>query len=139
MAPPLRALPSAESTDTFIVRHPELIRPSAAIYASFASEDAAWRERNARPVSRSFASNRRIATVPWHPSPRQSLDNAVYAAMQRQHFDDAIGLLSTWVSHNPGDRVELLKLARLLDQTGRVDESAERYRQLLALEHSRAR
>ena len=139
MAPPLRALPAGESTDTFVVLHPELIRPSAAVYAGFASEDAEWRLHNAAPVTHTFAANGTVAAAPWRPSPRQVLDDAVYAAMQRQRLDDAIALLSTWVARHPGDRVELLKLARLLSQAGRVDESAQRYRQLLTLEHSRAR
>lgn len=129
MAPPARAFPLAESTDSFAVRHPELIRPSAAAYAQFAAEDAAWRARYASAPGPATESAGQI----WRPSPRQELDDRVYTLMQAGRLNEAIDLLTEWVDRHPTDRVELLKLARLLNQAGRSEEALPRYRQLLAL------
>lgn len=134
MAPPMRAFPLAESGDSFAVRDPELIRPSEAVHARFAAEDAAWREQ--------YASAPRVATGsstgrPWRPSARQVLDDRVYELMRSGRLNEAIDLLTEWVDRHPADRVELLKLARLLNQAGRSEEALPRYRQLLALDNGR--
>ena len=134
MAPPMRAFPVAESTDSFAVRHPELIRPNEKAYARFAAEDAAWR---ARPASPPRAATESSTGQIWRPSPRQELDDRVYALMQAGRLNEAIDLLTEWVDRHPTDRVELLKLARLLNQAGRSEEALPRYRQLLALDNGR--
>lgn len=134
MAPPVRAVPLSESTDSFAVRHPELIRPSASVYGRFASEDAAWRAEHARPPR---AMEGTAAGGVWRPSARQVLDDRVYELMKAGRLDEAIDLLTAWVDRNPTDREELLKLARLLNQAGRSEEALPRYRQLLALEEGR--
>ena len=134
MAPPMRAFPLAESADTFAVRDPELIRPSEAVLARFAAEDARWRAQYARPprpVSESSTGQL------WRPSPRQVLDDRVYELMKAGRLNEAIDLLTEWVDRHPTDRVELLKLARLLNQAGRSEEALPRYRQLLALDDGR--
>jgi tetratricopeptide (TPR) repeat protein len=139
MAPPARAFPVAASADSFAVRDPEYIRPDSATYARFAAADAAWRRKYAsasalRDESGQIeeSSEGRI----WRPSPRQALDDAVFELYKAGRFDDAIAELTNWVQRHPGDRDELLKLARLLNQAGHGDESIARYRQLLALESS---
>lgn len=134
MAPPMRAFPLAESADSFAVRHPELIRPSEAVHARFAAEDAAWRAEYARPPRPSTAS---ASGGLWRPSPRQRLDDRVYELMQAGRLNEAIDLLTGWVERHPTDRAELLKLARLLNQAGRSEEALPRYRQLLALDNGR--
>jgi len=142
MAPPARAFPLTTSVDSFAVRDPEYISPDSATYARFAVADAAWRRKYAsdRPLERGAgrieaSSNGRI----WHPSPRQALDDSVYKLYKAHRFDDAITALTSWVDRHPRDRDELLKLARLLNEAGRGDQSIDRYRQLLALETSRTR
>lgn len=134
MAPPVRAYPVAESTDSFAVRHPELIRPDETVYAQFAAEDEAWRARYASPPRPATESS---AGQLWRPSARQLLDDRVYALMQGGRLNEAIDLLAEWVDRHPADRVELLKLARLLNQAGRSEEALSRYRQLLALDSGR--
>lgn len=127
MAPPLRAFPLGRSADSFAVRNPELIRPTEAAYARFASEDAEWRAQYASPPEEPAADR------PWTPSPRQALNDRVYRLSQAGRLDQAIELLTAWVERNPGDREQLLKLARLLNQAGRSEEAIPRYRQVLAL------
>ena len=142
MIPPARALPVTASADSFLVRDPQYIRPDSATYARFAVSDAAWRLKYASPRAGGnedgnieSSSEGRI----WRPSARQQLDDAVFKFYQAGQFDEAIAALTKWVDGHPGDRDELLKLARLLNQAGHGDESIARYRQLLALETSRRR
>ena len=136
MAPPVRAFPLAESADTFAVRDPQFIRPDSATYARFAAADADWRRRYAAPGALRDPSGRTTGTSNgslWHPSARQALDTRVYSLSRTGRLDDAITALTRWVDSHPRDSDELLKLARLLNQAGRGDESVVRYRQLLAL------
>ena len=136
MAPPMRAFPLSESTDSFVVRDPQFIRPDSATYARFAAADADWRRRYAAPGALRDASSRAIGAskrLPWHPSARQALDAQVYSLSRTGRLDDAIATLTSWVDRHPRDSDELLKLARLLNEAGRNDESVVRYRQLLAL------
>jgi Flp pilus assembly protein TadD len=131
MAPPVREFAPGESTQSFAVRHPELIRPSAADFAAGAAEDAAWRARYAATPGTSTGT---AAGGLWRPSPRQRLDDSVYALMRSDRLNEAIDLLVAWVEQHPTDREELLKLARLLNQAGRSEEALPRYRQILALD-----
>jgi hypothetical protein len=141
MKPPMRAFPLQESTDSFAVRAPEFIRPDSATYAPFATADAQWRARYASPVLYREAAGRVTASSEgglWRPSARQLVDDRVYALSKAGRLDSAITVLTEWVNRNPRDRVELLKLARLLNQAGRGNDSVVRYRQLLALETTRS-
>jgi hypothetical protein len=142
MAPPMRAFPLSESTDSFTVRNPEFIRPDSATYAQFAVADAEWRRRYAAPRALADARGHVVLTSGgslWRPSPRQVVDDQVYAFQKANRLDSAIAVLTAWVDRHPADRDELLKLARLLNQAGRGDASVARYRQLLALETARGR
>lgn len=136
MAPPVRAFPLSESTDSFAVRDPQFIRPDSTTYARFAASDADWRRRYAAPRALRDASRRTAGASNgslWRPSARQALDAQVYALARVGRLDDAITTLTKWVDRHPRDSDELLKLARLLNQAGRNDESVVRYRQLLPL------
>ncbi len=106
-----------------------MIAPSLADYARFADDDRAWREKHARAVS---ASEWR-ARGDGRPTPRQLMQDRVYRASRAGNSGAAIRELERWVGTNPRDRDALLSLARLLNETGRRDESLERYRQILAL------
>ncbi|MFL5561891.1 MAG: hypothetical protein ACJ79K_10485 [Gemmatimonadaceae bacterium] len=142
MAPPARAFPTTTSADSFAVRDPEYISPDSATYARFAASDAAWRRKYASDRTLPGQTGQIEASSEgriWRPSPRQVLDDSVFKLYKARRFDDAIAALNRWVDHHPGDRDELLKLARLLNQAGHGDESIARYRQLLALETSRSR
>ena len=118
----------AQETPT-IADAPALIAPSAADYARFAAEDRAWREKHARPVS---VSEYR-ARGDGRPTPRQLMDDRVYRATHRGDRDGAIRELERWVDAHPRDKDALLSLARLLNETGRRDDSLARYRQIIAL------
>ena len=107
-----------------------LIAPPLADYARFAAEDRAWREKNARPVSASEWRSRGDG----RPTPRQQMQDRVYRASRSGNAQLAVQELERWVSANPRDRDALLSLARLLNESGRRDESLRRYRQILALE-----
>jgi tetratricopeptide (TPR) repeat protein len=142
MAPPARAFPLTASADSFTVRDPQYIRPDSATYAQFAVADAEWRRRYAAPRALRDGAGRTESSSEgrlWHPSPRQSLDDAVFKLYRAGRFTDAIAALTSWVNRHPNDRDELLKLARLLNEAGHGDESIARYRQLLALETSSRR
>jgi tetratricopeptide (TPR) repeat protein len=106
-------------------------RPPAepASYAALAAADAAWRRENARPYTlaelRARGDGRR--------SPRQAMQDRVYAATRQGNGGRAISELERWVASHPSDSDALLWLARLLNQSGRSQESIKRYRQALAL------
>ena len=140
MAPPVRAFPLIESANSFAVHDPQFIQPDSATYAPFAAADAEWRRRYANPAAlrdpAAFVTTTSGGSF-WHPSPQQALDDEVYALQKAGQLDSAITVLGGWVDTHPRDRVELLKLARLLNQAGQSDASVTRYRQLLALEPSR--
>lgn len=107
-----------------------LIRPHPAEYESFARDDAAWRAVNAREYTlaelRARGDGRR--------SPREALQDRVYAHVRDGRRGEAIRELERWVAERPRDEEALLWLARLLGEAGRADEAAARYRALLALE-----
>jgi Flp pilus assembly protein TadD len=106
-----------------------LIAPSAADYARFASEDKAWREKYARPVS----AEEWRARGDGRPSPRQVMEDKVFRATRAGDRSGAIRELERWVTAHPRDKDGLLSLARLLNEAGRRDESLKRYRQILDL------
>ena len=140
MAPPVRAFPLIESADSFAVHDPQFIQPDSATYAQFDAADAEWRRRYANPAALRDTAVYVTTTSGgglWRPSARQALDDQVYALQKTGKLDPAIAVLGGWVDRHPGDRAELLKLARLLNQAGHGDASVTRYRQLLSLETSR--
>jgi hypothetical protein len=120
-------LPAREAPT--IADAPALIAPSASDYARFASEDRAWREKYARPVS---VSEYR-ARGDGRPTPRQLMEDRVFKATRGGDRSSAIRELERWTSAHPRDRDALLSLARLLNEAGRRDDSLARYRQIIAL------
>lgn len=102
----------------------------APTYAQLAAEDESWRQLNARQYTlaelRVRGDGRR--------TPRQVMQDRVYAATRRGDRAGAIVELERWVGSHRSDGDALLWLARLLNETGRSKESVRRYRQALALE-----
>jgi hypothetical protein len=105
------------------------VAPGPDEYARYRSEDAAWRERNARQFTlselRARGDGRRTA--------KDSLQDRVYEYTSRGDRARAIAELERWVVRNPGDEQALLSLARLLNETGRNADAISRYRELLVL------
>lgn len=93
------------------------------------STDDVWRAENARYYSlaeiRARGDGRR--------TPRQQLQDRVFARTRAGERGLAIRELERWVRSNPRDVDALLWLARLLNETGRRDESVRRYRQALGV------
>lgn len=121
-AMPARETPTLADAST-------LIAPAAADYAHFASEDKAWREKYARPVSTSEYR----ARGDGRPTPRQGMEDRVFRATRRGDRGGAIRELERWTGAHPRDKDALLSLARLLNEAGRRDDSLARYREILAL------
>jgi tetratricopeptide (TPR) repeat protein len=105
------------------------IAPSPNDYRQFTAEDAAWRRKNARPLT---AAEYR-ARGDWRTPERQALDDRVFALTKRGENARAIAELERWVATHPRDAEALLDLARLTNQVGRNDESIRWYREVLAL------
>lgn len=107
-------------------------RPLPAFDDVFAADEA-WRRASARPYSlaelRARGDGRR--------SPREQMQDRVYARTRAGARASAIVELERWVSANPRDADALLWLARLLNESGRSGESVRRYRQALAIESGR--
>ena len=106
-----------------------LVAPTPADYARFAAEDRAWRERHARPWTlaelRARGDGRR--------TPRQLMQDRVFAHTKAGRRDDAIRELERWVGANPRDADAILWLARQLNEAGRTNDALARYRQVLKL------
>ncbi len=98
-------------------------------YADVFADDAAWRAENARYYSlaevRARGDGRR--------TPRQQMQDRVFARSKAGDRGAAIRELERWVRANPRDGDALLWLARLLNESGRRDESVRRYRQALGV------
>lgn len=113
-----------------IVKVPLISVPTRADYEQYSAADQAWRERNARQYSiaelRARGDGRR--------STRQLLDDRVHMLTRRGDKAAAVRELERWVSSHPRDKEALLRLARLLRESGRTDASVARYRQLLSLQ-----
>ena len=103
--------------------------------ARYAAEDSAWRATHARPITLAELRARGDGTR----SPRQALQDRVYAHSRRGEQGRAITELERWMRSNPADREALLWLARLLAKEGRTEEAVRRYREVIALEERRAR
>lgn len=91
--------------------------------------DEAWRAANAKPYTlaelRARGDGRR--------TPRQQMQDRVFASTRAGNSSAAIRELERWVRSNPRDADALLWLARLLNESGRSGESVRRYRQALSL------
>ena len=102
-------------------------------FDSLHAADEAWRQEHARQYSlaelRARGDGRR--------TPRQQMQDRVYAHSRVGNRGNAIRELERWVQSNPRDADALLWLARLLNDAGRSGESVRRYRQALALEGRR--
>jgi Flp pilus assembly protein TadD len=98
-------------------------------YAVHEAADAAWRRQYARPYTLSELRARGDGTR----SPREALQDRVYAHTRRGQDARAIAELERWVARHPNDERALLTLARLLNENGRNNDAIVRYRQLLAI------
>lgn len=114
------------------VKLPPRSIPTAADYRRYEEADRAWRVKNAREYS--LAELR--ARGDGKRSPRQALDDRVFAFVRRGEQSRAIAELERWVEQHPRDRSAILALARMLRETGRADAAVARYRQLLALDRN---
>lgn len=99
-------------------------------YAQLAALDDAWRKENARHYTLSELR----ARGDGRRTPRQALQDRVYAHARRGDRGAAIRELERWVASHRNDGDALLWLARLLNEAERKNESVQRYRQALALE-----
>ncbi|MDB4908574.1 MAG: hypothetical protein JWO05_3358 [Gemmatimonadetes bacterium] len=120
-----------ESSDSFAVRDPSLIRPTATDYAAFAAQDAAWRAKWARPYHW-----QQEASGIWAPSAEMLLRDRVYRLVQAGRPDEAIPLLESWLTNHPGALDLTTDLARMHASLNHVDDAARWYR--LALERPMA-
>lgn len=109
-----------------------LVAPTAADYARYAAEDRDWREQHARPWTlaelRARGDGRR--------TPRQLMQDRVFAHTKAGRREEAIRELERWVSANPRDADAILWLARQLNEAGRTNDALARYRQVLKLKES---
>ena len=123
---------AAESSDTFTVTNPELIRPSREAYRRFRTEDSTWRATFARPVSLSEMLSSG-ATGSWRPSPYQQMRDDVFKLGEEGQIAEAAKLLEAWLAKNPEDREEMIDLARLYAQMNRNEDAARWYLEALEL------
>jgi len=107
----------------------DLPRMTRVSFADVQAADAAWRLANAREYSlaelRKRGDGRRTA--------REAMQDRVFSAQRTGNRGRAITELERWVRANPRDADALLSLARLLNESGRSEESVKRYRQVLAV------
>ena len=98
-------------------------------FADIVTTDEAWRTEHARQYSlaelRARGDGRR--------TPRQQMQDRVFASSRAGNRAAAIRELERWVRSNPRDADALLWLARLLNESGRSAESVRRYRQALTV------
>jgi tetratricopeptide (TPR) repeat protein len=111
------------------------VAPSTADYDRYAAVDKAWRDRHARL----YSARELRARGDGRRTPRQAMQDRVFAEMRRGSSARAISELERWVRANPRDEQTLLTLARLLNESGRTDDALARYRQILALQGRRPR
>jgi Flp pilus assembly protein TadD len=110
------------------------IAPKAAAamptYAQLAAADERWRMENARQYTLSELRVRGDG----RRTPRQAMQDRVYAHTRTGDRAGAIRELERWVESHHTDGDALLWLARLLNEAGRSKDSVKRYRQALAVE-----
>jgi hypothetical protein len=105
------------------------VSPTAADYARYADADRQWRAKHAR----SYTIAQLRARGDGKRTPRDSVQDRVYAFVRHHQRPLAIAELERWVRAHPTDADLLLSLARLLSEDGRSDAAVVRYRQILAL------
>ena len=102
-------------------------------FADVFAADEAWRRAHARQYTlaelRARGDGRR--------TPRQQMQDQVFASTRAGNRAAAIRALERWVRSNPRDADALLWLARLLNESGRSTESVRRYRQALGVVNGR--
>ena len=95
--------------------------------------DEGWRREHAKQYSlaelRARGDGRR--------TPRQQMQDRVFASARAGDRSAAIRELERWVRSNPRDADALLWLARLLNESGRSAESVRRYQQALGAVNGR--
>ena len=112
-----------ESSDSFAVRDPRLIRPSPTDYVAFAAQDSAWRAKWARPYHWQQESS-----GIWAPSAEMLLRDRVFRLVQSGHAAEAIPLLESWLTNHPGALDLTTDLARMHASLNHVDDAARWYR-----------
>lgn len=103
---------------------------SEADYAAIVAADEAWRQRNAK----AYSLNELRVRGDGKRTPRQAMQDRVFALTRAGDRAQAIVVLERWVSAHPRDGDALVWLARLLNEAGRSKESVKRYRQALEVE-----
>lgn len=103
--------------------------PVPPTFAEVFAADEAWRRENARQYTVAELK----ARGDGRRTPRQQMQDRVYASARAGNRPGAIRELERWVGSNPRDADALLWLARLLNESGRSAESVRRYRQALAI------
>lgn len=97
-------------------------------FAQASASDSAWRAEHATYYTlaelRVRGDGRR--------SPRQAMQDRVFAYSRKGQRAQAIAELERWVGSNRGDTDALIWLARLLQEAGRTAESVRRYREALS-------
>lgn len=125
MSAPASDGPTAWIEDTTISARTATTPSYAQLYAA----DSIWRAQFAQHYTlaelRARGDGRR--------SPREQMQDRVFAHSRAGARGEAIAELDRWVARNPRDADALLWLARLLNEAGRTDASVRRYRQALAV------
>lgn len=94
-----------------------------------AAHDSAWR----REFARHYTLAELRARGDGRRTPRQQMQDRVFAHTRAGNRGAAIREVEAWVRANPRDADALLWLARMLNEAGRSGESVRRYRQALAV------
>ena len=122
------ALPTADTLPTRRVFTP--VTPTAADYARYSASDETWRAEHARQ----YTLDELRARGDGKRTPRDSVEDRVFAYMRTNQRTRAIAELERWVAAHPRDQDMLLSLARLLGEDGKSEEAVRRYRQILSLQ-----
>ena len=103
--------------------------PAPPDFSAVVVEDTAWQ--------REFAPRYSLAELrargDGRRTPRQQMQDRVYAQTRAGNRGAGIRELERWVRSNPRDADALLWLARMLSDAGRSRESVQRYRQALSV------
>lgn len=120
---PARAWPA----DTLVLPDTATVRSTD--FGAIAAADERWRRENAK----SYTLDELRVRGDGRRTPRQAMEDRVFALSRRGDRAAAIAELERWVAAHPRDQNALLSLARLLNEAGRSKDSVKRYRQALDL------